>query len=389
MRFLFTCIPMFGHLHAMVPYARALRARGHEVVVATGANFGGAVQRAGLEHHGAGIDHDASGDVFSLLPEWPGIVARFPDPGVAQVHGFVEALAPRMLADVWPLVSRWRPDVVVRDPLELGGYLAAERAGIPHATVCWAIPIPVQQIAGAALAALWAQQGLPGEPTLLDRFLLLSALPPSWPYPGCPTAHVLHRFQVPPFDASGDEGLPAWARRQDRPLVHVTLGTTFNQAPHTFQALLAALDGEDLDAIVTVGRSADPDRLGPVPGNVRVARYIPQTLLLPSCDALVFHGGFNSLHAALWHGLPMVMVPLAGGDQIWNARMCQELGAGVVVEGQPPDPDAVRRAVRKILHDPAPRAAARALQAEMRALPELDAAADLLERLGTGAGPSA
>jgi UDP:flavonoid glycosyltransferase YjiC (YdhE family) len=373
---------MLGHFHAMAPYARALVARGHEVVVATGARFGGAVRRAGLQHHSAGLDHDGSAEVLFSLPEWAEIAARFPDPGVAQVHGFMEALAPRMLADLEPFVSVWRPDVVVRDPLELGGFLAAERAGIPHATVCWGIHIDVQRVAGDGLAALQARHRLSPDPAALDRFLLLSALPPSWPYPGCPAVHVLHRFQVPPFDTSGHEGLPGWARRGDRPLVYVTLGTTFNQAPRTFQALFAALDGEDLDAIVTVGRSVDPDRLGPVPSNLRVARYIPQTLLLPSCDAVVHHGGFNSLHAALWHGLPMVLVPLGAGDQIWNARRCHELGAGVVVEEQPPDPNAVRRAVRKLLREPGPRSAARALQAEMRALPGLDTGAGVLERLG-------
>ena len=368
----------------MVPYARALRARGHQVVLATGARFGDMVRRAGLDHAPAGLDHDGSADVFQSLPEWPSILGRYPDLAIAQLHGFVEGLAPRMLADLLPLVERWRPDVVVRDPVEVGGYVAAERAGIPHGTVCWAIYIGLQQAATAALAALRARHGLAGEPGLasLDRFLLLSALPPSWPYPGCPVAQVLHRFQFPPFDASGDEPLPGWVARGNRPVVYVTLGTTFNQAPRTFRALLAALEGEDVQAVLTVGRSVDPAVLGSVPVNVRVARYIPQSLLLPHCDAIVFHGGFNSVHSALWHGLPMVLVPLGAGDQIWNARRCQELGAGVVVEGQPPDPEAVRHAIRAILREPGPRFRARALQAEMRSLPGLDAAVELLERLG-------
>ncbi len=385
MRFLFTSVPMVGHFHAMVPYARALVERGHEVVFATGARFGEVVRRSGFGHAAAGLDHDASADVFPSLPEWPSIVERFQDPAVAQLHGFAEALAPRMLADLVPLAASWKPDVVVRDPVELGGYLAAELAGIPHATVVWGIYIGFQAAAAGAVHALRARQGLPDDPGLasLDRFLLLSAMPASWPYPECPVPRALHRFQVPPFDTSGEEVLPDWlARPASRPLVHVTLGTTFHRTPGIFGALLAALEGEDLDAVVTVGRTMDPAALGPLPGNVRVARYIPLSLLLPRCDAIVFHAGFNSIHSALWHGVPMVLTPLGAGDQPWNARRCESLGAGVMVEGQPPAPDALRLALRAVLREPATRSRARALGQEMRALPALPVAAEQLERLG-------
>ncbi len=381
MRFLFTCAPLTGHLHSMVPYALALLERGHEVAVGTGARLEAAVRRSGLAYVRAGLDVES----HEAIPGWSEIQRRFPsDPSLAQIHAFVEGLAPPMAADLDRIVERWNPRLIVRDPVELGGYLSAERAGIPHAAVAWGIYISVQHAARESLAALRVRQGLPPDPDLdsLDRFLVLSALPPSWPFPDCPVERVLRRYRLPPFDTSGGEALPAWvASLPDRPTVLVSLGTTFNREPETFRALLQALSRGDLNVVVTTGRSLDPADLGDLPGNARAERYIPQTLLLPRCDAIVFHAGFNSIHAALWHGLPMVLTPLGAGDQIWNAIRCAELGAGVVVEGRPPEPGAVRRAVRAVLDEPAFRARARALRAEMDALPGPSAAAEALERL--------
>jgi len=391
MRFLFTSVPMTGHFHAMAPYARALRDRGHDVAFATGARFGEFVRRTGFEHFACGFDFDGSSDIFAVLPGWDAIRERFASaPPLAQLHGFVEGLAPRMAADLAPVMNAWKPAVVVRDLLEYGGYVAAERAQVPHATVNWGIYIAPQQVARDAMRALRAHHGLVDDPALssLDRFLLLSALPSSWLYPECPVSEVLHRFSVPPFDTSGDERLPTWmSELADRPTVYATLGTTFNQAPATFRALIQAFGGEEFEAIITVGRNLDPGQLGVLPGNVRAARYIPQTLLLPRCQAIVFHAGFNSIHSALWHGLPMVLMPMGAGDQLLNARHCAALGAAIVVEGQPPAPQALRAAVRAVLREPGPRARAQALRQELNALPQLSAAVDLLERLGRSREP--
>jgi UDP:flavonoid glycosyltransferase YjiC (YdhE family) len=65
----------------------------------------------------------------------------------------------------------------------------------------------------------------------------------------------------------------------------------------------------------------------PIP-TTSIVQYIPQTLLLPHCDLLIFHGGYNSLLSALWHGLPVVITPLGAGDQLPNARQCEKLGQG-------------------------------------------------------------
>jgi UDP:flavonoid glycosyltransferase YjiC (YdhE family) len=385
MRVLFTVHPMTGHFHSMVPLALALKEGGHEVAFATGAGFGPAIRGAGFMHFSCGFDFDGSKDIFEALPEWGSIQARFPSSyAIQQLVGFIQGLAPRMVEDLIPLVDVWKPDLIVRDPVEYGGCIASERAGLPYATITWAIYIAAQLYCPEPLLELRYRYGLTRDADLqsLDRYFVLNFLPPSWTFPDSPVGGVTHRFCAPPFDGSGDAGLPDWTGTlPDRPTVYVTLGTTFNQSPGTFQAVLDALGREDINVVMTVGRSMDPAQFGSHPDHIQIARYIPQSLLLSHCDAMLFHGGYNSLFSGLWHGLPMVIIPLGAGDQEPNAQRCAEMGVGVIVGGHPPEPAAIRSAVRSVLEQPEYRQRAQQLQREMKALPPLSEAVRGLELL--------
>ncbi len=385
MRFLFTMEPAFGHFHALVPLAGALRKRGHEVAFATGKGFGPVVERSGFSHFACGLDADGSTDVFEALPAAAYRAGRRPVEGLEQLKSFVADLAPRMADDLLELVDRWRPDVIIRDPVEFGGYIAAEQHGLPHATPIWATYISAKHLCPEAVTALRREYGLPDDPALdsLDRYLVLDFLPPAWTMPQLPYPPVAHRFCAPPFDLSQGEGrLPEWlATLPRRPTVYATMGTTFNRSPATFSAVLSALSAEPVNVILTVGRTVDPLQFGPQPDHVRIEQYIPHSLLLPHCDALVFHGGYNSLLSALWHGLPVVVIPQGAGDNLPTGWRCAEVGVGVVIEEDPPRPDAICAAVRSVLTEPGYRAKARELQRSIKRLPGLDAAVSRLERL--------
>ena len=54
MRFLFTTIPGSGHFHPLVPTARALQNRGHDVAFAASPSFAPAIKTAGFAAHSAG-----------------------------------------------------------------------------------------------------------------------------------------------------------------------------------------------------------------------------------------------------------------------------------------------------------------------------------------------
>jgi MGT family glycosyltransferase len=136
-----------------------------------------------------------------------------------------------------------------------------------------------------------------------------------------------------------------------------------------------------VELIVTVGRSIDPTAFGPQPANVHVEQYIPQSLLFPHVDAVVCHGGFNTVLGALSFGLPLVLAPISA-DQPVHARRCAALGVGRVLDAQTMDVTEIRAATRSVLHEPSYRAAAQQTQREIVALPDIRAAAAIVERAG-------
>jgi UDP:flavonoid glycosyltransferase YjiC (YdhE family) len=82
----------------------------------------------------------------------------------------------------------------------------------------------------------------------------------------------------------------------------------------------------------------------------------------------------------------MVVLPVQG-DQPRNARRCIELGVGRAVGPDERTPAAIRAAVRAVLADPAYKANAVRMQRLIQALPGLDHAVALLERLASEGQP--
>ena len=138
-----------------------------------------------------------------------------------------------------------------------------------------------------------------------------------------------------------------------------------------------------INIIVTVGRQIDPESFGPQPDNLRIERYIPQSVLLPHCDLVVNHGGSGSVIGALAHGLPVVVIPL-GADQSLNAGRCEQLGVGVALNAVRATPESVGDAVAAVLLAPSYRTAAERIRGEIAGLPGPDAAVPLLEQLVIG-----
>ncbi|XP_071511645.1 UDP-glucuronosyltransferase 2C1-like [Diadema antillarum] len=67
--------------------------------------------------------------------------------------------------------------------------------------------------------------------------------------------------------------------------------------------------------------------------NIRIVKWMPQNDLLghQSLKALVFHGGNNGMYEALYHGVPMVVMPLIYDHPDVAARVVDR-GMGVVVD---------------------------------------------------------
>jgi MGT family glycosyltransferase len=302
-------------------------------------------------------------------------------------------MAPRIVSDLLAIADAWPFDVLVRDPLEFGGCVAAEVLAVPHVACgplfCFwdgAWHAAPGECAKPELDAVRAAHGLPPDPELamLHRHLSLACLPRAFLGPDLNIPPNTRFLRPVPFDRPDGETLPSWIEElPPRPTVHASLGTIFHRTPGVFEAILDGLRDEPITLLLAVGRDQDASRFGPQPGNVRIERYFPHALLLPRCDLVITHGGYGSVMACLGAGVPMVVIPLAGGDQVGNANRCAALGVARVV---PPDqraPDVIREAVRDVLGDPRYRANAGQLRQQLLAMPGPEHAVDQLERLAT------
>jgi UDP:flavonoid glycosyltransferase YjiC (YdhE family) len=387
LRSLFTFPGGTGHFLPMVPVARAAAAAGHVVAFACQAAMVATVEATGFPAFDAGGSSLLAPGVRQplLRPD-----AEADDRAARAAKGVVRDR--ERASAVLVLGHEWQPDVLVCDESDFGAVVAAERLGLPHATVQ---PTAAGSVLPSGVVAeqaneLRAEHGLPADPGLemLHRYLVLVPFPPSFRDPGIPlppTAHALRHVSADlPLAGSA---LPWLAALSGRETVYVTLGTIFNQeSGDLFERIVRGVRDLPVNVVATVGRELDPEVLGPQPPDVHVERYIPQAQLWPRCSLVVSHGGSGSVIGALAHGLPMVVVPI-GADQPRNARRCTELGFARVVHALEATPDLVREAASDVLAEPTYRLNAERMQAEIAALPGPDHAVTLLEHLATDREP--
>jgi MGT family glycosyltransferase len=373
-----------------MPVAHALMNAGHEVAFAASSTFCHVVARAGFRCFPAGFDFsfDDKDAVFTRIRSTLGPQTEPFSPVRDIFSGF---LPPQMVPDLLAIAHEWPFELLVRDPLEFGGCVAAEILGVPH-TACgplfcfWdgAWHAAPGEVAKPELDGVRAEHNLPPDPghAMLYRHLYLAFLPEAFLGPGLTIPSTVRHLRPEPFDRPEGETLPDWVENlPPRPIIHASLGTIFHRTPGVFEAILDGMRDEPINLLLAVGRDQDPTRFGPEPPHVWIERYLPHALLLPHCDLVITHGGYGSVIACLSVGVPMVVIPLAGGDQVGNAARCAALGVARVVAADQRAPEVIRAAVRDVLEDPRYRKNAGRLRDQIQALPGPEHAVGLLERL--------
>lgn len=379
MRTIIAIMPGSGHFNPVVPLARALEAAGHEVVVGCAPSYHAPVEAVGLRTFAMGRDWAqmlGDGGAAARPANW---ISSAQIPRLPMMSG---AFLKEMLPDLLRFCQDWRPDLIIHGPFVMAAAIAADLAGIPHVVYGNGLILDDEIRALVSRSVNEARQahGLPAADDDWFHHLYLSFAPPSFQRPH-PSPNL--RFVRPDIeDRTGAETLPEWVARlpNDRPTVYITMGTVFNEAPGVFEAILEGLRDEPLNLIVTVGRSQDPARFGPQPEHIRIERYIPMSELLPHCDAVIAHGGFNTIMTALSQAMPLLVVPI-GADQPFNAQRCAEIGVGQALPAADLSPERVRQALRALLAEPRYRAQAARLRDEIAGLPGVAEAVPLLEQL--------
>ena len=371
-----------GHFNPLVPFLRAARRRGDEVLTVGPPALREMVESAGFPFRAGGEpseEHVAA--IRERLPVVPAAEASVL--GNRELFGRLATEA--MLAGMEDAWGDWVPDLVLRDPTEYASAVLAARTRTPIAQVAISLAeAEAGSIAAAAPALEKHHQGLVSElqaQPYLTRFP--ASIDPS------PFANTV-RFHEPP---ETPVSLPDWWRGSDAPLIYMTFGTVLGHmsiAAETYRMALKAVERTNARVLLTVGRRFDASTLGPVPANVHVEPWIDQARVLDHADLVVCHGGSGTSLAALAAGVPLVMVPLFA-DQFENARRIAATRAGRVVETQI-STDAGRSisaatapeittSIEHVLADATYRDQARAIAAEMAATPTAE---EVMSRLPSG-----
>jgi UDP:flavonoid glycosyltransferase YjiC (YdhE family) len=373
MRVLVVASPGTGHVFPLVPVSWALRSIGHDVLVASA---GDGVQRAASAGLTAvdvapGVDMY---EVFQSVGRTFGGWGPHPTPALAReraVHLFAR-VSEVMLAGTEHLVRGWQPDVVVHGELQGAGAVAAAQLGVP------AVEHGIGLVGDGAAFVLDIWPRLTDKPAV-DPVAIIRIAPPS-----LGSEPAAGRWIMRPVPYNGGSAVPEeLLDSPTRPRVLITMGTVAPQLGGIglVRDLIDAVVAEPLDVLVALG--SDPAELGTLPEAVRAYRWLPLTAALPTCSAVIHHGGAGTTLSALAAGVPQVVVP-QGADQFLNAASVSERGCAMTADMAPP---AIRAGLRRALSGEFD-AAARDVCEEIGLLPSpTDIAARLADHITNSGRP--
>ena len=402
-----------GHLNPMNSLGRELARRGHRVVVANIPEAGAAVLASGLEFLPIGREDYPAGSLRELQDR----VGRLR--GWAAVRYTLKIMSrfgEMILRDAPDAFRSVGVDLLLVDQAAPGGTTVADHLGVPYVTVAnalmfnveWDIPpaatswLPSRSAFGRARNFLLfaslrvliaplvrtinerrAAWGLPPRPDPIDWFSPLAEVcqqPAEFEFPRRelpPHFHFTGPFQDPkarapvPFPFEALDG---------RPLVYASMGTLQNRLLWIFRAIAEACDGLGVQLVISLGGSADPGVLGPLPGSPTVVRAAPQLELLDRARLTITHAGMNTTLESLARGVPMVAIPITN-DQPGVAARIAWTGTGLVVPPSRLTARTLRKAITRVLSEPSFTAQAARLREAIARSGGASKAADVVERL--------
>ncbi|HET6858187.1 MAG TPA: activator-dependent family glycosyltransferase [Streptomyces sp.] len=416
MRILFTVFPGPSHLPPVVPLAWALQAAGHEVLLASHPGMAERITRAGLSAVALGEPEDLAASVRACAADsrLDGITRPLglePDEESRHIwirnyllssfsHYYLteetDAVQRPMVDELVAFARDWKPDLIIWDPLFYPAPVAARVCGAAHARLLWGL-----DHIGWARARLAESAAEPGADVpdvmaelmqpVLDRFgldfseeTLLGqwSIDPVLPALRLPVDLPYVPVQQVPYN--GAQIMPDWLRAApERPRICLTLGMSEGrpdaEGKDLVRGLFEAVADLDVEVIVTL---SDGQRAaaGVIPRQVRVVDYVPFSQLLPTCSAIIHHGGGGTFAVAVAHRVPQLIAPREV-DDVAIASLVAASGAGLILDKEKVSAGTLREQLVRVLEEPSFKEGAGELQAQMLASPSPNDVVSQLEKL--------
>jgi glycosyltransferase (activator-dependent family) len=402
MRVLFTTYPQKTHFMAMAPLAWALRTAGHEVCFASQPKFCDVITQAGLTAVPVGANRDL-GQILARDANWfriglngmpvPYDSVDWPRDQVTRSYlqdGY-EIQVPKwhrmsnvpLVADLVDFAQAWQPDLIIWEPSTYAGAIAAAASGAAHARMLFSVdsfgvarqryrdlspeqPADSHDPLADWIASYGPQHGFDFSEELITGQFTISLVPPS-----LAVEADLHYLPVRHVPYAGAAVVPAWLRAEPgRPRVAITMGISTADLTGEVVDLpdvFTELADLDIEIVATLSEAAQRS-IPKVPDNVRMVSYVPLHALVPTCAAVMHHGGFGTLLTTAAHGRPQLILPWNNDGQSFARRVAAQ-GAGLALHVFQGSGRPVRDRLLRILGEPKFQLAADRLRAEIAAMP--------------------
>jgi len=356
-----------AHVTRALEVAKALRARGHDVIFACSGRYGRILEREGFEH----------------CP----VITETPEKALARVRqGKRYADDDRMLAayveDECRVMREVGPDAVLGDLRPTLG-ISTELMQLPYIAITNACftryyaaahpppeTVPLTRWLGKRLSA----RLMPG----LRKMMLSRMAAPFRRYREehdlAPVATMMEVLESPVMNLIADVPefaptrnlpghfryvgplvwnptlpVPPWLERlpEGRRKVYVTLGSTGGGRPVT-EAIIRALSTLDVEVMIVGDCPAVDDRRR---ARFHWAPYAPGRILAERADLVICHGGSGTIYQALSAGRPLLCLPTFVEQEIHADRVVA-CGVGLKICPSRISPRTVRAACEELLDNP-------------------------------------
>ncbi len=370
-RFLFVVPPLHGHINPTISLGQALRDRGH------------CVAWAGYPDPALSLLPNEA-DLLPVFEALPSDITQDLEGksrglrGAAALHflweNFQLPLARAMVPGVERAVDLFKPDVLVVDQQALAGAVVGRRLGLRWATSATTTAEMTKPFSRLPKIREWIETSLKqlqhefdvpaesmekGDLRFSEQLVLVFSTPELVGWTRFPAEYA---FVGPSMRSRAQREPFPWDWLDDRPRILISLGTLNAEiGSRFFSAVLEAFKEPDRQVILV----APPELVGPTPEHILVRPRVPQLALLQRVDAVVCHGGHNTVCETLARGLPLVVCPIRD-DQPVIAGQVANAGAGVRVRFGRVRSQALKTAVDEVLINPAFRMAAEHIGASFR-----------------------